>query len=268
MKLKTNPFKKALKNSEVLYGFWLGLASGYSAEICAGAGFDWLLIDGEHAPNTLDTILHQLQVVAGSPAEAVVRPVEGTNANIKQLLDIGAENLLIPMIESAEQAKAMVAACRYPPRGVRGVGTALARAADWNRTTDYLQRADDEICLLLQVESQKGLDALDDILAIEGVDGVFIGPADLAADLGYLGRPGHPEVKKVISGALARIRAADKAPGILATDQSLAEHYKNCGAQFIAVGVDTILLANATASLAARFKNDDRTPAPPSNGAY
>ena len=268
MKLKTNPFKAALKNGEVQYGFWLGLANGYAAEICAGSGFDWLLIDGEHAPNTLDTILHQLQVVAGSPARAVVRPVEGTNASIKQLLDIGAENLLIPMIESGKQARAMVAACRYPPEGVRGVGTALARAADWNRTPDYLQRAGDEICLLLQVESQKGLDALDEILTTEGVDGVFIGPADLAADLGYIGQPGHPEVKKIISGALARIRTAGKAPGILATDQVLAEHYKNCGALFIAVGVDTVLLANATASLAARFKNENEVPLTPSNGAY
>ncbi len=268
MELTTNPFKAALKNDEIQYGFWLGLANAYSAEICAGSGFDWLLIDGEHAPNTLDTILHQLQVLAGFPVHAVVRPVEGTNANIKQLLDIGARNLLIPMIESVGQAQAMVEACRYPPNGVRGVGTALARAADWNRTENYLKRADDEICLLLQVESQKGLDALDDILQTEGVDGVFIGPADLAADLGHIGQPAHPEVKRIVSGALRRIRAAGRAPGILATDQTLVEHYKNCGALFIAVGVDTVLLANAATSLAAHYKNTDESPLPPSNGAY
>jgi len=268
MKFTKNTFKKALREKVVQYGFWLGLADSYSAEICAGSGFDWLLIDGEHAPNSLRTILSQLQAVAPYPSHPVVRPVEGTTARIKQLLDIGARNLLIPMIESAEQAKEMIAACHYPPKGVRGVGTALARAANWNRIPDYLKHADDEICLLLQIESRKGLKALTDILTLDGIDGVFIGPADLAADLGYIGQPGHPEVKKVVEQALKQIRAAGYAPGILATETTLANHYKDCGALFIAVGVDTVLLANSTAALAASFKDDIEPVEPTSNGAY
>ena len=268
MKFTKNKFKKALKEKVVQYGFWLGLADSYSAEICAGSGFDWLLIDGEHAPNSLRTILCQLQAVAPYPSHPVVRPVEGTTARIKQLLDIGARNLLIPMIESARQAKEMVSACHYPPQGVRGVGTALARAANWNRIPDYLKHADDEICLLLQIESKKGLEALTDILTLDGIDGVFIGPADLAADLGYIGQPGHPEVKKVVEQALKQIRAAGCAPGILATETTLANHYKDCGALFIAVGVDTVLLANSTAALAANFKDDIEPVKPTSNGAY
>ena len=268
MKFTKNKFKKALKEKVVQYGFWLGLADSYSAEICAGSGFDWLLIDGEHAPNNLRTILSQLQAVAPYPSHPVVRPVEGTTASIKQLLDIGARNLLIPMIESAEQAKEMVTACHYPPKGVRGVGTALARAANWNRIPDYLKHADDEICLLLQIESKKGLEALTDILTLDGIDGIFIGPADLAADLGYIGQPGHPEVKKVVEQALKQIRAAGYAPGILATETTLANHYKDCGALFIAVGVDTVLLANSTAALAASFKDDIEPIKPASNGGY
>lgn len=267
MKMVENSFKKALKDEQIQYGFWLGLANAYCAEICAGSGFDWLLIDGEHAPNDLPSIIAQLQAIAPYPSHPIVRPAEGTTAIIKQLLDIGAQSLLIPMIESVEQARSMVSAIHYPPQGVRGVGTALARAANWNRIPDYLARANDEICLLLQVESQKGIDALDDILEVEGIDGVFIGPADLAADLGYIGQPGHPEVKNVVEDALRRIRTAGRAPGILATDPVLVKHYRDCGALFIAIGVDTMLLANNTASLAATVKGEKVT-APAGNGAY
>lgn len=268
MATPTNTFKQGLKNEQTQWGFWLGLTSGLSAEICAGAGFDWLLIDAEHAPNDLRTVMEQLQGIAPYPTQAVVRPVEGTAAIIKQLLDVGAQSLLIPMVESGEQAKELVAACHYPPQGIRGVGTALARAAQWNRHTDYFQKASDEVCLLLQVESVKGLEALEDIVNTHGVDGVFIGPADLAASLGYLGQPGHPEVKAVIEKALKTIRAAGKAPGILATDPALAEHYRECGALFIAVGVDTVMLANGTSALAAQYKGSEVEAPKPSNGAY
>ncbi|MEH6443583.1 MAG: 4-hydroxy-2-oxoheptanedioate aldolase [Oceanospirillaceae bacterium] len=267
MSAPKNQFKKALSNGQTLWGFWLGLASPYSAEISAGAGFDWLLIDGEHAPNSLQSTLSQLQAVAAYPVASVVRPVEGTTAGIKQLLDIGAQNLLIPMVESALQAREFVSACRYPPQGVRGVGTVLARAAQWGRHQDYLATANDEVCLLLQVESKAGLDALDEIVNTEGVDGVFIGPADLAASLGYLGEPTHPEVKSKIEQALATIKGAGKAAGILVTDKALAEHYKHCGAQFIAIGVDTLILANGASALAASVKSDVKGPAK-SNGAY
>ena len=268
MKMVPNAFKKALKNEEVQYGFWMGLANAYCAEICAGSGFDWLVIDGEHAPNDIRTILAQLQAVAPYPSHPVVRPVEGTTAIVKQLLDIGAQNLLIPLVESADHARAVVKASLYPPHGVRGVGTALARAANWNRKTDYLARANDEVCLLLQIETQKGLDALDEILKVDGVDGLFIGPADLSANLGYRGQPNHPEVQKIIEKTLRKIRAAGRAPGILATDPVLADHYKDCGALFIAVGVDTVMLANNSAALAARYKKELKQAPATNNGAY
>lgn len=268
MEMVPNAFKKALKNEEVQYGFWMGLANAYCAEICAGSGFDWLAIDGEHAPNDLRTILAQLQAIAAYPSHPVVRPVEGTTAIVKQLLDIGAQNILIPLVETVEHARAMVKASLYPPQGIRGVGTALVRAANWNRRTEYLTRANDEVSLLLQIETRKGLDALDEILTVDGVDGIFIGPADLSANLGYLGQPNHPEVQKIIEDAIRRIRAAGRAPGILATDPALADHYRDCGALFIAVGVDTVMLASNSAALAARF-NKDLEPAPAvNNGAY
>ncbi len=267
MSTPTNLFKQALKNGQTQWGFWLGLASPYCAEISAGAGFDWLLIDGEHAPNNLQSTLSQLQAVAAYPVSPVVRPVEGTTAGIKQLLDIGAQSILIPMVESAQQAAELVSACHYPPQGVRGVGTVLARAAQWGRHKDYLARANEEVCLLLQVESKAGLEALDEIVNTDGVDGVFIGPADLAASLGYLGNPAHPDVTAIIKAALARIRVAGKSAGILATDKALAEYYRDCGAQFIAIGVDTLVLANGAAALAASVKEDVKAPEA-SNGAY
>lgn len=267
MSTPINTFKKALQDQQTQWGFWLGLASPYCAEICAGAGFDWLLIDAEHAPNDTQSVLGQLQTIAPYPSHPVVRPVEGTAAIIKQLLDMGAQSLLIPMVESGEQAQELAKACFYPPRGIRGVGTALARGAQWNRHTDYFEKANDEVCLLLQVESVAGLEALDDIVNTEGVDGVFIGPADLAASLGYLGQPGHPEVKAIVEKSLKAIRAAGKAPGILATDPALAEHYRECGAQFIAIGVDTVMLANSTSALAATVKGNVEAPKA-SNGAY
>lgn len=268
MNTPINSFKKALQDEQVQWGFWLGMTSAYSAEICAGAGFDWLLIDAEHAPNDVPSVLAQLQAIASYPSHPIVRPVEGSAAVIKQLLDIGSQTLLIPMVESAEQATEWVSACRYPPHGIRGVGTALARAAQWNRHQDYFNKANEEVCLLLQVESVKGLEALDEIVNTEGVDGVFIGPADLAASLGHLGQPNHPDVQNAIEQALKTIKASGKAPGILATDLTLAEHYRQCGALFIAVGVDTLMLANGTSALAAKVKRDDTIAPKPSNGVY
>ena len=180
-----NPFKAAIAAGELQLGCWLGLADPYIVEISAGAGFDWLLIDGEHAPNDLRSITAQLQVIAGRGSHAMVRPPIGETWIIKQLLDAGAQSLLIPMVESGAQAAELVDAVTYPPHGVRGVGSALARASDFAAIGDYLTTARDQICLLAQVENQKGMDALDNILAVDGLDGVFIGPSDLAADMGY-----------------------------------------------------------------------------------
>ncbi len=235
-------------------GFWLALASSYSAEVCATAGFDWLLIDGEHAPNDLPYILSQLQAIAPYPAPAIVRPPVGDPNLIKQLLDIGVQTLLVPMVETAEQAAAIVAATRYPTAGIRGVGGALARASRWNAIPDYLQKANAEICVVVQVESVKALKNLDAIAAVEGVDAVFIGPSDLAATMGHLGNPTHPEVLAAIEDAIHRIKLAGKPPGILTFDDPLIQRYSDLGCRFIAVGGDIVLLARAVRSLAQKFK--------------
>jgi 4-hydroxy-2-oxoheptanedioate aldolase len=250
-----NPFKHAIAKGELQLGCWLGLADSYVAEISAGAGFDWLLIDGEHAPNDLRSIVAQLQVIAARDTHAVVRPPIGETWLIKQLLDAGAQSLLIPMVESAEQAQALVDAVTYPPQGVRGVGSALARASDFAAIGDYLTSARDEICLLAQVENRKGLDALDDILAVEGLDGVFIGPSDLAADLGFIGQAGAPEVKKVVVSALEKIVASGKAAGILTLDTNFQRECRDIGARFIATDIDVSLFARNMRNAAVSARN-------------
>ncbi|HAT3848878.1 TPA: 4-hydroxy-2-oxoheptanedioate aldolase [Serratia marcescens] len=262
----TNHFKRALQEKRPQIGLWLGLCSSYSAELLAGAGFDWLLIDGEHAPNNVQTVLGQLQAVAPYPSRPVVRPPWNDAVIIKQLLDVGAQTLLIPMIQNAEQARDAVRATRYPPHGVRGVGSALARASRWNRVPDYLQQADEQMCVLVQIETREAVKNLDAILQVEGVDGVFIGPADLSADMGFAGNLQHPEVQRTIDDAIARIRAAGKAPGILMANKALAQRYLEAGALFVAVGVDTTLLARAAEALADEFKQGGVQA--PSSGVY
>lgn len=262
----TNHFKRALQEKRPQIGLWLGLCSSYSAELLAGAGFDWLLIDGEHAPNNVQTVLGQLQAVAPYPSQPVVRPPWNDAVIIKQLLDVGAQTLLIPMIQNAEQARDAVRATRYPPHGVRGVGSALARASRWNRVPDYLQQADEQMCVLVQIETREAVKNLGAILQVEGVDGVFIGPADLSADMGFAGNPQHPEVQRTIDDAIARIRAAGKAPGILMANKALAQRYLEAGALFVAVGVDTTLLARAAEALADEFKQGGAQA--PSSGVY
>ena len=222
MRTPANAFKQAIASPGARIGLWLGLADPYAAELCATAGFDWLLIDGEHGPNDLRSMLGALQAVAPYPSHPVLRVPHGDAALIKQVLEIGATTLLVPMVDSAEQARALVAATRYPPRGVRGVGSGLARSSRWGRHSRYLHEADDSVCLLVQVETATALAQLDAIAAVDGVDGVFIGPADLSASMGHLGNPGHPEVRAAIDAGIARILAAGKAPGILAVDEALA----------------------------------------------
>ncbi|MNM55815.1 4-hydroxy-2-oxo-heptane-1,7-dioate aldolase [compost metagenome] len=254
MNMPVNRFKQRLQRGEAQIGLWLGLAEPYCAELAANAGFDWLLIDGEHAPNDLRGMLGQLQAIAPYPAQAIIRPVIGDTALIKQVLDIGAQTLLVPMVESAEQARQLVRAMHYPPKGVRGVGSALARASRWNSIPGYLEQADEQMCLLVQIESLEGLQNLDAIAAVEGVDGVFIGPADLSASMGYRGNPGHPEVQAAIEQAIVQIQKAGKAAGILSADEALARRYLELGAGFVAVGVDTTVLMRGLQGLAGRFK--------------
>lgn len=263
MKMPVNTFKQRLQSGEVQIGLWLGLADPYCAELAANAGFDWLLLDGEHAPNDLRGLLGQLQAVAAYASQPVIRPVIGDTALIKQMLDIGAQTLLVPMVESAQQAQELVRAMRYPPSGIRGVGSALARASRWNSIPGYLDQADAQMCLLVQIENLDGLARLDEIVAVDGVDGVFIGPADLSASMGHRGNPGHPDVQAAIEDAIVRIHKAGKAAGILSADQALARRYIELGARFVAVGVDTTVLMRGLQTLAGAFKD---APPPPTAG--
>jgi len=249
-----NSFKTALAAGRPQIGLWLSMADPYLAEVSATTGFDWLLIDGEHAPNDVRSTLAALQAVAAHPAHPVVRAVRGDAAVIKQLLDIGAQTLLVPMVETAEEARALVSAMRYPPLGIRGVGSAVGRASRWSARTDYLAVADSEVCLLVQAESVRALDNLEEICAVDGVDGVFIGPADLAASMGHRGRPNDPEVQAAIEQAMRTIVASGKAAGTLTSDPKLARRYLELGCTYVAVGVDILMFANAARRLSAEFR--------------
>lgn len=266
MDIPLNQFKQAVRAGREQIGLWLGLGETFSAEICAGAGFDWLLIDAEHGPNDLRSILAQLQALAPYPTQAVVRPPQGDHVLIKQLLETGVQTLLIPMVDTAEQARGLVDAMRYPPAGIRGVGSALARASRWGRIDNYAQLADAQMCLLVQVETQTGYRNLDAILEVDGVDGVFFGAADLAASYGYLGQSTHPEIVAVIEDGLRRTGAAGKAGGVLCSDRALNERYMAAGASFVAVGVDALLLSAATSALCQSYKPGAAAAGPP--GAY
>lgn len=276
MKLPENRFLTGLRSGTPQIGLWLGLADRYAAEILGGVGYDWLLIDGEHAPNDLRSTLGQLQAVASAslvlppgqpPSHPVVRvPVghgEVGTALIKQYLDIGAQTLLVPMVDTPEQAAHVVRAAKYPPEGVRGMGAALARASRWQAYPDYVHEANAQVAVLVQAETTEAIRHLDAIAATPGVDGVFIGPADLSASMGHVGQPGHPAVQSVILDAIARIRLAGKAPGILASDRQQARTYLAAGAVFVAVGVDTSLLTGAARALLADFRRPQAAPAEP-----
>ena len=268
MERTTNSFKQAIRGNAPQFGLWAALADAYVTEVLATAGFDWLLIDNEHAPNDVRSTLAQLQVLAAYPVHPIVRPVRSDTALIKQLLDIGTQTLLLPMIDTADQAREAVAATRYPPEGVRGVGSALARASRWNRISDYLATAADEICVLVQVESVTGLANLQEIACVPGVDGVFFGPADLSASMGLLGKPVDDTVRKAICSGIQAVRAAGKAAGVLATERAYAGEYIEAGANFVAVGTDTGLLSSAASQLAQAFKGAEAPARPSMRGGY
>ncbi|WOP15262.1 aldolase/citrate lyase family protein [Ottowia sp. SB7-C50] len=275
MQTPVNSFKRAITQQQPQIGLWLGMANAYSAEICAGAGFDWLLIDGEHAPNALPDVLAQLQVIQAYPGVNAIARIpfghgEAGTALIKQYLDLGVQTLLVPMVDTAEQAAALVRATRYPQNdgqgGVRGM--AGTRASRWGRYPQYAKEANEQVCLLVQAETRAGIENLDAIAATPGVHGVFIGPADLSASLGHVGDPNHPEVQRVIEDGIARILKAGKAPGILTSDEAQARHYLSLGALFVAVGLDTQILVRQTAALAARFKGTPAPAAPTPGSVY
>jgi len=260
MQLPANTFKQALQAGRPQIGLWLGLADAYASELLAGTGFDWLVIDAEHAPNDPRSVLAQLQAIAPYSVHPAVRPVSDDAALIKQYLDVGAQTLVVPMIETAEQAARVVAATRYPPHGIRGVGSVLARASRWSQIDDYLHGCEQQLCVLVQVESVTAMKNLPAIAAVEGVDGVFFGPADLAASMGLLGRPADPRVQDAIAHGISTARSAGKPAGTLSVDPNLARKYLDLGALFVAVGVDTTLLVRAAKDLAAAFKKPAAAP--------
>ena len=253
MKLPENAFKHALARGKPQIGLWSSLSSNYTVEVIAGAGFDWILLDSEHSPADIENLLTQLQAAAPYPTHPVVRIPWNDMVTIKRVLDIGAQSLLVPYVSTAEEASAAVSFVRYPPAGVRGVA-GTTRATRFGRVADYARRAHEEICLLVQVETQRALDNIEAICAIDGVDGVFIGPADLHASLGYPGEIANPKVKPLIDDAIRRIRKSGKAPGILTPNEADARHWLECGALFVAVGADVGILARGAEALAAKFK--------------
>jgi 4-hydroxy-2-oxoheptanedioate aldolase len=254
MEVPQNAFKRALQAGKPQIGLWSSLSSNYSVEVIAGAGFDWILLDCEHSPNDLESLLTQLQAAAPYPTTSIVRVPWNDMVTIKRVLDIGAQSLLVPYVSTAEEAKAAVSYTRYPPKGARGVA-GTTRATRFGRVKDYAKRAHEEICLLVQVETQAALDNIEAICALDGVDGVFIGPADLHASMGHTGEIANPKVKPLIDDAIRRIRKAGKAPGILTPNEADAKHWLECGALFVAVGADVGILARGAEALAAKFKS-------------
>ncbi|MBD1593722.1 HpcH/HpaI aldolase/citrate lyase family protein [Arthrobacter sp. S1_S22] len=262
----TNRFKQRMAAGETQIGLWSVLADGYSAEIIAGCGYDWLLLDAEHGPNDLRSVLAQLQGVAAAGSllggmaqdlsQPVVRLPHGDTVLIKQYLEVGVQNLLIPMVDTAAQAAELVRAVRYPPLGVRGMGSGLGRSSRWGRLTDYVSAAADNICLVVQIETVQALENLDEIAATEGVDGVLFGPADLAADMGYAGQRSHPEVTRAIQHGIATAKSAGTPSGIMLTDVAAAQEWLRNGITFAGVGVDSSLLVRAADELLAQFRVD------------
>lgn len=257
MELPVNRFKRALREGKPQIGMWSSLSSHIVAEILAGAGFDWVLLDTEHSPNELPMVQAQLQAMTGGTATPVVRPAWNDMVLIKRYLDIGAQSLLLPYVQIEEEAKNAVRYTRYPPEGVRGVAGST-RSSGYGRIKDYFKRVHDELCLLVQVETRKAIANLEAIAAVEGVDGIFIGPNDLAADLGHLGDWQHPEVWKVMEDAAKRIRKAGKAPGILVGEAD-GRKCLDMGFLFVAVGADTGMLVRGSEALAAKFKPEALT---------
>jgi len=253
MELARNSFKKAIAEGRVQIGLWSSLCSNIGAEVLADAGFDWILLDGEHSPNDVPSTMSQMQALVGGTAMPIVRPAWNDAVMIKRILDIGAQTILVPYVQNAEEAKRAVAAVRYPPAGIRGVASST-RANHYGRVNNYLKLADSEICLLVQVETRPALGELEAIAKVEGVDGVFIGPSDLPASLGHIGNPAHPEVQAALEDAVKRLKAVGKAAGILTLSEEEARRYIGWGYTFVAVGSDIGLLGRGADALAKKFK--------------
>ena len=250
-----NTLKSNLAAGKLQTGVWLTLANPIAAEIAGRAGFDWCLIDAEHGPNDIPLILSQLQALAGTPAQAVVRVPIGQDWVLKQVLDLGAQTIMVPMVNTGADAARAAAAMRYPGAGVRGMGAALARASRYGEIVDYVASANDQICLIAQVESRTAIENIDAIAGTQGVDCVFIGPADLSADMGFPGNPDHPEVQAAIDHAITRITAAGKAAGIISFDPAQFAGLAQKGVTFLGAGSDSLLLQQALRDLAGSSPN-------------
>lgn len=248
-----NKLKQALAEDKAQIGLWVALGNPFTAEICAGAGFDWLLFDGEHSPIDLPVLVSQIQAVSGTDVQVIARPPFAEPWIIKQYLDVGVQSLLVPLVQNGRHAAEVVKMTRYPPEGIRGVAAGIVRASNWNRDSEYLEKANDEICVIIQVETAEALDDLEAIARTDGVDGIFLGAADLSASLGYRGQPGHPEVVRRIDDAIARIRSCGKAAGALTASVETARHYLDLGCTFVGVGNDVGLLAGSADRLAETF---------------
>ncbi|MDO8877463.1 MAG: aldolase/citrate lyase family protein [Pseudolabrys sp.] len=251
---RRNAFKAGLKAKKLQIGLWQSLCSNIGAEICSDSGFDWLLLDTEHSPNEIPDLLSQLQAIELGTATPIIRPAWNDAVLIKRCLDIGAQTLLIPYVQNVDEAKAAVASTRYPPAGIRGVSVA-SRASRYGRTPGYLGKANEEICVLVQVETRASLDQIEAIAKVDGVDGVFIGPSDLAASLGHLGNPAHADVQAAMKNAVERLTAVGKPAGILTGNEDEARRYIDWGYLFVAVGSDVGLLAKNADALAKKFKS-------------
>jgi 4-hydroxy-2-oxoheptanedioate aldolase len=254
VELRRNAFKAGLACGQRQIGLWSSLCSNIVAEIIGDSGFDWILLDTEHSPNELPSLLAQMQALAASTATPIVRPAWNDAVLIKRVLDIGAQTLLIPFVQNAAEAASAVAATRYPPEGIRGI-TASGRAARYGRVPDYLKFAAREICVLVQVETTAALNELEAISSVTGVDGVFVGPADLSASMGHIGNPAHPEVQEAVKDAVTRLTSLSKPAGILTSNEGEARRYIEWGYLFVAVGTDLGLLARNADALARSFKS-------------
>ncbi|AEG44434.1 HpcH/HpaI aldolase/citrate lyase family protein [Isoptericola variabilis] len=236
-----------------LVGAWSSLGSSLAAEILAGSGLDVVVVDGEHGPNDLTTILGQLQATAAYPVATLVRVPYGDPVVLKQVLDLGATNVLVPMVDGVEQAEGVVRAVRYPPAGIRGVGSALARSARWNRVPDYVTTADAGVTLVVQLETRAAVADAREIAAVDGVDAVLVGPADLAASMGHPGEQEHPDVVDAVLATVAACRDVGTPVGVNAFTPAMADRYLDAGAAFVLVGADALLIARGAEALAERY---------------
>jgi len=253
MEIRKNRIKEYFKQGKSTFGIWNAIADTYATEICGGAGFDWVLVDAEHAPYDPTSILYSIQALASHDTGIMVRPPSHDPNYIKKLLDFGVQSFLIPLVETKEQAELLVSAMHYPPKGIRGVGAGESRAAQWSRVKDYYQKASNELCLIVQVESIAGLNNLEEISRIDGIDGVFIGPADLAATMNMLGQSTHDDVRKEVRRGLSIITDAGKVAGTLALEDKIIREYLDAGASFIGIGIDSDLLARQSEELAIKW---------------